>query len=215
MKTAEEALRCYSNTTAMIYVCAKLMYPTRNTPNMLKSIICDFYLTSALLGRKAQPPVVVKAMLQVMHLLLGALFQLESGSANDQYLSTVISNLILHWIPQFSTEFNVSTAVAPLLKFTKANISSHRPQVLFERMCQVLLTNQLQRDVLAIKLLREIFTQNKDEMRVIKVLLNGCLLGVLEYYCKIEDSATVKTGILGFLEEISTANFLMENGEIS
>lgn len=214
MKTAEEALKCYSNTTAMIYICGRVMYPKRNQ-NLLKTIISDFYLTSSLMAKKAQPTVVTKAMLKVMHNLLGALFQLLESSNNDEHLSSVISDLIFHWTPQFSTEFNVPGAVLPYLKFTRNNLNTHLPITLFDRLCQVMLTSQQQRDVLALKLFREALSQSKEDARVVKVLLNGTLTRVLEYYCKCEDFAPVKKSILDYLEDISTLNFVAENPETS
>lgn len=212
MKSAEEALKCYSSTTAMIYICGKLMYPTRQrATNMLKSTLNDFYLTSALLGKKAQPPVVIKAMLKVMHSLLGGLFQL----ATDEYLDSVISDLIFHWIPQFTNEFNVSGAVLPFLKFTRSNVNTHLPVTLFERFCKVMLTNHLQRDALALRLLREVLNQSRVDVRVVQMLLEGSLSQLLEYYCKCEDFAPVKKLILDFLDDLATINFINENPDLS
>lgn len=213
MKTAEEAYKTISNTTAMIYICGKVMYSKKTPNNPLKTLINDFYLTSSLLGKKAQPPVVVKAMVKVMHSLLGGLFQLETHA--DEYLNSVISDLIFHWTPQFLTEYNVNGAVLPFLKFTRANLNTHLPGLLFERLCQVMLTNQLQRDILALKLLREILGQSKADSRVVTIWLNGCLLRLLEYYCKCEDFAPVKKSILDLLDDLSAMSCLKENAEMS
>lgn len=182
---------------------------------MLKTLIGDFYLTSALLGKKAQPTVVIKAMLKVLHSLLGGLFQLETPSSDDPYLKSVISDLIFHWTPQFSTDFNVPGAVLPFLKFTRANLNTPLAGLLFERLCSVLFTTQAQRDVLAVKLLREILGQCKEDTRIVKMLLSGTLGKVLEYYCRCEDFAPVKKGILDYLEDISTLNFIAESPELS
>lgn len=209
MRTAEEALKCYSNTTAMIFICGRVMYPKRS-PNLLKAIIGDFYLTTSLLGNKAQPGVVVRAMLKVMHSLLGGLYQLE----RDEYLSLVISDLILHWTPQFVTEFNAAGAVLPFMKFTKSHLNSNLPEMMYESACKVLLTPHLQRDVLAVRLFREVLSQSKNDARMVRVLLSGCLLRCLEYYCKCEDFAPVKKGIVEFLDEVAMINFLEENAEL-
>lgn len=212
MKTAEEALKCYSNTTAMIFICGKIMCFKR-PPIMLKMIISDFYLTSALLGKKAQPQAVLKAVVKVMHSLWAGLFHLETPS--DDYIQNVISDLILHWTPQFANEFNTNGAVLPFIKFTRANMNTHLPSVLLERLCKVLLSSYLQRDMLAMKLLKEFLGQSKEDPRMLKILLSGCLLRVLEYHCKCEDFAPVKKLIMEFLEEISTLNFINENAELS
>lgn len=213
MSTAEGAAKCYANTTALIFICGKIIY-TKRSPNLLKSLITDFFLTSALLGKKAQPTVVTKAVVKIMHSLLGGLFQLES-SANDEYLSSVISDLIFHWTPQFISELNVSGAVVPFIKFAKANYHNHLAEVLFDRFSKSLLSPQSQRDILAMKMLREVLTQAKGDSQLLNVLLKGSLLRVLEYYCKSEDFAPVKKSILDYLEEISTLNFIAENMEVS
>lgn len=209
----EDALRCYTNTTAMIYICGRIMYGKRSS-NMFKSLISDFYLTSALLGRKAQPAVVVKAMASIMHTLLGGIFKLQAA-AGDEYLNSVISDLILHWTPQFSSELNVPGAVAPYIKFTRSNLGSEFPGALLGRMSKTLLTPNLQRDVLAVRLFREMLSQIKGDTQLVKILFLGTLPRVLEYYCKCEDFAPVKKSILEFLENISTLTFLAENIELS
>lgn len=189
------------------------MYPKRS-PNMLRTIICDFYLTSSLLlGKTSQPSVVVKAMSKVLHKLLEGLFHMEA-TQSDEYLSSVISDLIYHWPLQFSPELGVAGAAAPFVKFAKTN-NGQVTCVLYERMCKILLTSESQRDVLAISMLKELVIRLKDDFGRVGNLLNAALHPMLEYYCKSEDFAPVKKNIIEFLEEISTLSFVSENMEIS
>lgn len=210
----EDALRCYTNTTAMIYVCGRIMYGKRSF-NMFKSLINDFYLTSALLGRKAQPSVVIRAIAAIMHTLLGGIFKLIEAEAGDEYLNSVICDLIFHWTPQLTSELNAPWAVAPYLKFTRFKAGSPCPGVLLDLMSKTLLTPNLQRDVLAVRLFREMLSQGKGDTQLVKILFLGTLPRILEYYCQCEDFAPVKKAILEYLENISTLSFLAENIELS
>ncbi|XP_059615641.1 protein MMS22-like [Phlebotomus argentipes] len=201
LDTQEGANNVYRTIAVIVLHCPQIVYVKMKSDCFLKIVVSEFILPASLKLGKTQSINVIKAMMKIFPVFLEGIAKLDFKS--DSYLTFVISNMILHWIPQFKTATNAHLAAKPLVKCFSSK-SQDMSRFILEKYCECFLPQTPRKGTshasLAINVLKEIFSQTSSSEGIFQLLLEVTCVPLMDHVLMCDEFAPGKKLVLELLE---------------